>query len=731
MAPPTPEIDPPLARREAAELFVLGFPLMLMDVVRRAHPLDARRFRRTPTGGHEALAPGLACEDPRFVRTSAFTALAAHPTRLVLPDMQGRYFTVTLVDSAGESFASLGARTTSGGAELTLIGPRWRGEPPPGSILRAPSDVVWAVSRIAAASPDDVVEVEALAARQRLAPVDGQAPPDEPPGLGAIEPPETSSTHQVASLSPQIYFHRLGRLLDAAPLAVQATIREPVEAKLATLSLLLRPVPVSDAIEQALIHGFKDGLATIREAARDVGGEGVFGWRPRLQAPILAEAGALAWSARAYVSLGAPLTEDLLPLTCSVDESGRGLSGRERYRLRFAAREQPPARAFWALSVDQALGRDPPLDRINDRSDLVVDEDGALEIFIQHEPPTGAPAVNWLRAPPGDFSLTADLHWPDASALDGGWRMPPVERLGSRVAHSGQNADTRPLKSRSPPPGASARTLVQPIWRSLLMRPLIPALIAAAALSAGLPAQGADPPKAAAKPAAAPATAAAPDVEPEAVQALERMSAYLRTLDAFEMTADTSMDLILDEGERIQVDGQTLYKVKRPNGFTIQTATTEPVRQVFYNGKQFTLFAPRMGYYATVPAPATIRETLDIARDKYGVVLPLEDLFRWSEPGSTRGEKLTSAFVVGPAKVDGADTDQYAFREGDLDWQIWIAKGDKPVPRKVVIVDRSDEARPAFTARMNWNTAPQIAASAFTFEPGPQAKQIRLGQVAQ
>lgn len=260
------------------------------------------------------------------------------------------------------------------------------------------------------------------------------------------------------------------------------------------------------------------------------------------------------------------------------------------------------------------------------------------------------------------------------------------------------------------------------------MKPLIPAFVVAVALNAAPPAHAADPPAAAA-PAAA-ATPAVPAVEPEALQALQRMSAYLGTLNAFEMKAETSMDLILDEGERIQKDGVTTYKVKRPNGFMIETASDKPVRQVFYNGKQLTLYSPRLGYYATVPAPATIRETLDAARENYGIVLPLEDLFRWGEPGS-RAENLTSAFEVGPALIDGVETDQYAFREGDVDWQIWIAKGDKPLPRKIVMIDRKDAERPGFTARMSWNTSPQLAASSFTFDPSPSAKQIRLGSISQ
>ena len=37
-----------------------------------------------------------------------------------------------------------------------------------------------------------------------------------------------------------------------------------------------------------------------------------------------------------------------------------------------------------------------------------------------------------------------------------------------------------------------------------------------------------------------------------------------------------------------------------------------------------------------------------------------------------------------PATIDGVATDHYAFREADVDWEVWIQKGDQPLPRKLV-----------------------------------------------
>lgn len=219
---------------------------------------------------------------------------------------------------------------------------------------------------------------------------------------------------------------------------------------------------------------------------------------------------------------------------------------------------------------------------------------------------------------------------------------------------------------------------------------------------------------------------AAGEIEPEAVQALQRMSAYLGTLDSFEIRSQTSLDLVTISDQRVQLDGVVTYKVRRPDGFVIDVDSDQRKRRFIYDGRKFTVVAPKLDYYASVSAPPTIRQTLQTISDRFGISLPLEDLFRWNDPASARSDRLESAFKVGTATIDGAEADQYAFREADVDWQVWIRQGSEPVPLKVVIVDRTDPANPAYTARLAWNVRPNLTPADFTFQPDKDAKQIHL-----
>src|SRR4029079_12157509 len=88
--------------------------------------------------------------------------------------------------------------------------------------------------------------------------------------------------------------------------------------------------------------------------------------------------------------------------------------------------------------------------------------------------------------------------------------------------------------------------------------------------------------------------------------------------------------------------------------------------------------------------------------------------------------QLTAANFVGPAQIDGATCEQYAFRQNGADWQGWIQSGEFKLPRKVVITTTTDEARPQYSAVYTWNLAPSVDDRAFAFVPDKDDHKIML-----
>jgi hypothetical protein len=224
------------------------------------------------------------------------------------------------------------------------------------------------------------------------------------------------------------------------------------------------------------------------------------------------------------------------------------------------------------------------------------------------------------------------------------------------------------------------------------------------------------------RPQAAPTAAA--DVDPGAVRELDRMGGYLRTLKTFQVQSVTSRDSILDDGQKIAYGGTVDMLVqRRPDRLRAEVTSDLQQRLYLYDGASFSLFARRVGYYATIPAPSNLGELADTLDTRYGLEVPLVDLFYWGSERH-RTSDLRSAIDVGPSQIDGVTCEHFAFRQEGVDWQLWIQQGEYPLPRKLIITTTSDDARPQFSSVMTWNLAPSYNDAAFKFNPPADAQRI-------
>ncbi|HEY5434050.1 MAG TPA: DUF1254 domain-containing protein [Candidatus Limnocylindrales bacterium] len=123
--------------------------------------------------------------------------------------------------------------------------------------------------------------------------------------------------------------------------------------------------------------------------------------------------------------------------TTTVDSAGQTLSGQHDYVLHFPPGGLPPNDAFWSLTMTDAQKRlvANPADRyaVGDRSGLVPNADGSVDISIQTASPAGHES-NWLPAPAGDFMLWLRVYQPGAAILDGTYTVPPVGEAATDVA---------------------------------------------------------------------------------------------------------------------------------------------------------------------------------------------------------------------------------------------------------------------------------------------------------
>jgi hypothetical protein len=216
-----------------------------------------------------------------------------------------------------------------------------------------------------------------------------------------------------------------------------------------------------------------------------------------------------------------------------------------------------------------------------------------------------------------------------------------------------------------------------------------------------------------------------PTIDPDAMDALNKMGTYLRSLKAFQVESEVTNDDVLEDGQIITDSKTSTLLAVSPNLLRAELKSDDKDTFLFYDGKNFTVYGKVVNYYATVPAPPTTAQLVDKIYDDYDIEIPLVDLFKWGTDQSTI-KRITSAMDVGPSTVQGITCEQYAFRQEGLDWQIWIQLGDYPLPRKFVIRTLTDDARPQHTSNLIWNLAPSYDEATFTFDPPADAQRIPL-----
>lgn len=139
--------------------------------------------------------------------------------------------------------------------------------------------------------------------------------------------------------------------------------------------------------------------------------------------------GILLRAACAKILPAANAPQEAVYWTATVDSLGQTLNGQHDYILHFPAGQLPPNDAFWSLTMDDAQMHfvNNPINRysVGDRSGLVPNADGSVDIYIQNTAPAG-PESNWLPAPSGGFMLWLRVYRPGAAILNGEYQVPPV-----------------------------------------------------------------------------------------------------------------------------------------------------------------------------------------------------------------------------------------------------------------------------------------------------------------
>jgi hypothetical protein len=221
--------------------------------------------------------------------------------------------------------------------------------------------------------------------------------------------------------------------------------------------------------------------------------------------------------------------------------------------------------------------------------------------------------------------------------------------------------------------------------------------------------------------AAAPANGA---VEAAAIAAVQRMQSYIGALENYSVNARTTEDEILSFGYKLQNNESVDLLVAEPDSLRVDVAGDDRDQLYLFHDGQFTMLAKRLNVYTQFPVKASLEEAVGKLLDD-GVEMPLIDFIYQGSHGSLL-DGIRAGRVVGTSRIDGVLCDHLAFRQSTIDWQLWVAQGEQPLPKKMLITTRYEFGEPQFEAILTWDVAPKVSAASFAFAPPTNARQIEF-----
>jgi len=189
----------------------------------------------------------------------------------------------------------------------------------------------------------------------------------------------------------------------------------------------------------------------------------------------------------------------------------------------------------------------------------------------------------------------------------------------------------------------------------------------------------------------------APASPPIPADLLRGMSQALAKLKAFSYHAEIEFDRLLPGGPKVRTAGAVDVAVVRPGSLHIDYRDDISDRVVWFEKGKLTLLDPIAGTVAEVSGPKDIDGMVAKLEKEKGVTLPLGE-FAESDPYKTLTKGIDLAYYVGVANVEGIHCHQVLLQRGDLDIQIWIEIGERPLPRKLVFEYPLSTGSPQFTA---------------------------------
>jgi peroxiredoxin len=233
----------------------------------------------------------------------------------------------------------------------------------------------------------------------------------------------------------------------------------------------------------------------------------------------------------------------------------------------------------------------------------------------------------------------------------------------------------------------------------------------------------------------APAAPAAKLQLDEATQkALDKVKSSFQGVQSYEYSAQTSIKV---DAQGMKQDSTTAFKVavKRPNKFVIEaTGGRMDGLTLLSDGKNFYLYSAQEKAYSKQDAPERLSKLAEEGYIPSDPLLGFVTAFVEDDPVAPILEGVTSGKFAGKEAVDKAETERMHFVLSDMEWDLWVGAGEKPLPVRLKpdvskSLAQQDPQMGAVKVDMNvtyadWSLGKDVPDERFVFKPAEGSQEM-------
>ena len=227
-----------------------------------------------------------------------------------------------------------------------------------------------------------------------------------------------------------------------------------------------------------------------------------------------------------------------------------------------------------------------------------------------------------------------------------------------------------------------------------------------------------------------PETAAESKRTADALKILTGSTQFIEALPAFSASGNAGGELYVKNDQLVEYGTNFKVTFVRPEKLYLQMNSWDGIETtLIFDGQTITvaIYAEGQHTYDTTPQPGNVHESLDFMTKYSGA--PREMAYFLTKQLTRSLSSVQTGLSLGKSTIDGIVCDHLALRSDTRDGQAWIARGEEPTFRRILITHRKRPAQPRFWIQFDeWDVSPELSDSTFSYTPPEGVKRVHYFQ---